>query len=135
MAIQRTIARRIPSGESSRPSTAPQPSRTEKCVLYSKPSYEVTLKRHKSFLCNSKLGVARGSYLLCNYLLLTDQPLPEDCLFKHSDTFEKLVHKVRVRNEARVLRNITPLVVPSVETLAFHGATELQYLTEGVNEA
>jgi hypothetical protein len=41
---------------------------------------------------------------------------------------------VEERNEARVLRDITPLIVPSAELLATYGWTELDCLIESLNE-
>jgi hypothetical protein len=38
------------------------------------------------------------------------------------------------RNEARVVQDITRLIVPSAETLATYGATHLDHLIESVNE-
>jgi hypothetical protein len=41
---------------------------------------------------------------------------------------------VRSRNEARVVRDISPLIAPSAEALAMRGAKHLQILIESVNE-
>ncbi len=48
--------------------------------------------------------------------------------------FEKTCRKIEDRTEARVIQDIAQLIVPSAETLATYGATNLDYLIEGVNE-
>jgi hypothetical protein len=41
---------------------------------------------------------------------------------------------VRNKNEARVIRNISLLIVPSIEILAIYGAKHLKILIESVNK-
>ena len=42
--------------------------------------------------------------------------------------------KIQDRNEARIIQDIARLILPSAETLATYGATNLNHLIEGVDE-
>ncbi|CZR52123.1 uncharacterized protein PAC_02000 [Phialocephala subalpina] len=64
---------------------------------------------------------------------LRPRTVPQDSLFR-DDVFDKACRKIQDRNEARVVQDITRLIVPSAETLATYGATHLDPLIESVNE-
>ena len=81
----------------------------------------------------SDLGITDASKSLCRRLLESEQDVPKDSLFR-DDLFEKTCRKIQDRNEARVIQDISRLIVPSAETLATYGATDLDHLIEGVNE-
>ncbi|KAL2054238.1 hypothetical protein ABVK25_005379 [Lepraria finkii] len=81
----------------------------------------------------SDLGITKGSKDLYEGLLDLKQSVPKDLLF-HDDLFEKTCRKIEDRNEARVIRSITPYIIPSAEDLETLGATYLEYLIEGINE-
>ncbi|ELR03485.1 hypothetical protein VC83_00157 [Pseudogymnoascus destructans] len=81
----------------------------------------------------SKLGVTDNNKNYCQTLLEAEQSFPVDSLF-HDDLFEETCEMVRNKNEARVVRDISPLIVPSAETLAIRGAKNLKDLIESVNE-
>jgi hypothetical protein len=49
--------------------------------------------------------------------LQTGQPVSEDSLF-HDGLFEEVCEILRNKNEARVVRDISPLITPSAETIA-----------------
>ena len=70
---------------------------------------------------------------LCKTLLERDQTVPQDSLFR-DDLFKKTCEKVRNRNEAIVVQDVTRLIVPSAENLAIYGAKHLNHLYETVNE-
>lgn len=61
-------------------------------------------------------------------------PTPDTTLFADS-WFEKTCHSVASKNEARVVRDILPLIVPPAEILAIYGATHLDKLVEGVKQS
>ena len=82
----------------------------------------------------SDLGITKRSQDLYQRLLELKQSVPKDSLFR-DDLFEKTCRKIEDRNEARVIRSITPYIVPSVEDFETLGATHLKHLIEGVNEA
>ena len=81
----------------------------------------------------SDLGITDASKSLCRTLLEREPEVPQDSLFR-DDLFHKTCQKVRDRNEAMVVQDITRLIAPSAETLAIYGATDLQHLTESVSE-
>ena len=79
------------------------------------------------------LGITDTSRTWCKTLLNSEQAVPIESLFR-DDIFEKTCVKIQDRNEARVIQDISRLIVPSAETLATYGATNLDYLIEGANE-
>ena len=82
----------------------------------------------------SDSGVTSKSKDWCTTLLNSAQTIPEVSLF-YDDIFEKTCEKLSERNEARVIQDISRLIVPSTETLATYGARNLEHLIENVNEA
>ena len=81
----------------------------------------------------SDLRITDTSRIWCKKLLDAEQTLPTDSLFR-DDIFETTCRNVQHRNEARVIQDISRLIVPSAETLATYGATNLNHLIESVNE-
>ncbi|KAI9799450.1 MAG: hypothetical protein M1825_004550 [Sarcosagium campestre] len=71
---------------------------------------------------------------LCQTLLNREQTVPQDSLF-NDDIFKRICDRVENRNEARVMRDLTPLLVPSAEILHVQGAVQLKQLVENVNES
>jgi hypothetical protein len=51
-----------------------------------------------------------------------------------ANLFKKTISKIQDRNEARVIQDITRLIVPAAETLSTYDAKRLDHLIEGVNE-
>lgn len=84
-------------------------------------------------MSKSRLGLTEASQTMCKTLLGSEQTVPKDSLFGE-DLFGTTCDKVQDRNEARVIRSITPHIVPSAEDLETYGATHLEHLIEGVNE-
>ena len=78
-------------------------------------------------------GVTIESKTLCRTLLGTKQKVPEDSMF-HDKFFNDTCEMIRNRNEAKVIQDITRLIVPSAQSLAIRGAKHLKCLTESVNE-
>ncbi|CAN8103113.1 unnamed protein product [Discula destructiva] len=81
----------------------------------------------------SPAGITNASKDLCNTLLHQQQDTPENSLFRN-DIFEASSNKIRVRNEARVIQDISRLLIPSAETLTTYGASNLKMVVESVNE-
>ncbi len=71
---------------------------------------------------------------LCAKLLDGQQAVPIDSLFR-DDVFEMTCSMIQNENEARVIKDITWLIVASVENLAAFGATHLHILVEKVNSS
>jgi len=107
--------------------------REEKSAPYRDARYRKILETKGSFMDKSKLDLADKSKILCRTLLENDQTVPQDSLFR-DDIFESTCRRVEDRNEARVLRDITPLVVPPAEILAIYGDARLDCLVESINE-
>jgi hypothetical protein len=78
-------------------------------------------------------GITSKSKALCQTILDSEQIPPAETLFR-DDVFDKTCRKLHYRNEARVIQDITRLIVPFAETLATCGATHLENLIENVNE-
>ncbi|KAL9124693.1 MAG: hypothetical protein Q9217_006003, partial [Psora testacea] len=69
---------------------------------------------------------------LCVTLLGGEYELAGHSLFKE-EFFWMTLERVRNNNEARVMRDITPSIVPSAELLYIRGASNLQHLGEEMN--
>ncbi|KAK9258595.1 hypothetical protein V1519DRAFT_316952 [Lipomyces tetrasporus] len=110
-----------------------QKPREEKSAPYRDPRYETLLETKGSFMVKSNLDITSASKTFARTFFETIQAVPEDSLFR-DDVFESTCQKVHNRNEARVIQDITRLIVPSAESLATFGAKHLDILIESVNE-
>lgn len=141
--MERLLARKKSSSSLSRKrsrsrsvtSTTPsdQKPREEKNAPYHDPRYTTLLATKGSFMDKSKLGITETSKTLVRTLLETAQENPIDSLFS-DDVFDATCRKVADRNEARIIRDITPLIVPPAENFATYGVSELDCLIESINE-
>lgn len=107
--------------------------RAVKSAPYQDPRYKTILATKGSFMGKSELGITDTSKSLCRTIFKKEQTVPQDSLFR-DDLFDKTCEKIQDRNEARVVQDITRLIVPSAETLATFGAKHLEILAESVNE-
>lgn len=121
------------SGSATSITPSDQRPREEKGAPYKNPCYEIVLEAKGSFMTKSDLDITDASKIPCRTLLEAPQLTPEDSLFR-DDIFEATCNKIHNRNEARVIRDITRLIVPSAETLATFGARHLDHLVESGNE-
>ncbi|KAI0388275.1 hypothetical protein F5Y17DRAFT_453438 [Xylariaceae sp. FL0594] len=121
------------SNSASSQTPSDQKPREEKSAPYRDPRYKTLLATKGSFMDKSDLGITEASKKTCYALLSTEQAILNESLFR-DDRFEQTCRMVEDRNEARVIRDITPLIVPSAEVLATYGATGLKCLIESVNE-
>lgn len=64
-----------------------------------------------------KLGIMKGSNEGYQALLNIEQPVPKDSLFRN-DLFKSTCRKIQDRNKAKVIQDITRLIVSFVEALA-----------------
>ncbi len=78
-------------------------------------------------------GTTNESKRLCQQLLDTQQTILQDTMFS-DDHFEDTCEAMRNKNEARVIRDISLLLVPSAEVLAIRGNEHCRLLIESVNE-
>ncbi|KAF4449540.1 hypothetical protein F53441_7199 [Fusarium austroafricanum] len=129
-------AKKKPSRSDNKRAASPisvQTSSETKSASYEKDAYEDRLNEKGSFMKDAESGIAPESDAVISDLLSSDQIVPQNTLFQ-DHIFEKTYEMVRSRNEVRVTRDITPLIVPSAETLAIHGADNLECLIESTNE-
>jgi hypothetical protein len=119
--------------EASSAGSSDQKPRDVKSAPYQDARYETILATKGSFIGKSELGAIATSKSLCRTLLETEQTFPNDSLFRDY-LFEETCEMVQNKNEARVVRDISLLIVPSVEILAIRGAKRLKILIESVNE-
>lgn len=119
--------------DSSLNSSGDQKTRDNKSSPYRDVRYITLLEGKGSYMSKSKEGPTEASQNMCKTLLGSEQTVPEGSLFG-GDLFGATCDKVQDRNEARVIRSITPHIVPSAEDLETYGATHLEHLIEGVNE-
>ncbi len=78
-------------------------------------------------------GITDASRALCKSLFEAEQPLPPDSLFR-DDRFENTCERLRNENEAKVVRDISPLLVPSVEVRCAYGKKHLESMVDHVNQ-
>lgn len=107
--------------------------REAKSAPYRQPGYVTLLESKGSFLRESALGINDTSKQLCQTLLKPISSVPHESWFRQ-DIFTKTMEKVQDRNEARVIKNITPLIAPSAEDLATLDDSRFDILIENVNE-
>ena len=110
-----------------------QNKRESKSAPYRNTRYTTLLAAKGSYMRKSDLGITQTSKTWCTSLLNSVQTFPDVSLFR-DDIFEKTCEKISERNEARVIQDITRLIVPSAETLATYGARHLHHLIENINE-
>ncbi|KAF2258002.1 hypothetical protein CC78DRAFT_505403 [Lojkania enalia] len=130
-----SLRRKRSEGSLGASSTTPsdQKPREEKSAPYRDTRYETLLATKGSFMDTSEQGIVDASKAQCRELLEKRQAVPQESLFR-DDLFESTCRKIRSRNETRVIRDISLLIVPSAETLATYGAKELEILIESTNE-
>lgn len=128
-----TSLRRKTSG-SSLTGPSDQTQREGKSVLYSNSRYPMLLEAKGSYMYEFDIDdIPKIVKDLCRTLLDTNQTVPRDSLF-HDDSFGKVCQKIKDRNEAMIIQDITRLIVPSAQNLAICGAPHLKHLVESVNE-
>lgn len=111
-----------------------QRPREEKIAPYKNPSYRILLETQgDSYMSEYKLGIPDTSERLCQMLLKRKQPTPEDTIFR-DDIFISTCDRVSGKNEARIFKDLTPLLIPYAEPLATLGAKHLDIVVESVNE-
>ncbi len=128
------IALRRKQSDSSLNGSSDQKNRESKSAPYRNTRYTTLLEGKGSYMCEfDDDNIPKDMEDLCQMLLKKEQIVPQDSLFR-KDIFKKTCRKIEDRNEARVIQDISRLIVPSAETLATYGATHLDHLIEGVNE-
>ena len=116
-------------------SSTPSDLQAEKSAPYKNPSYETVLEREaSSYMDKYKPGVTEASVRLCQILLDSKQIIPKDTIFR-DDIFDDTCERLRGKNEARIFKDYTPLIVPWAEAHASLSANrDLDIAIESVNE-
>lgn len=127
-----SLSRKRSNSETSSTPSDERP-REEKSAPYRDPRYETLLSTKDTFMARSDLDIASASKTLCRDLLELPQVYPNESLFR-DDIFDSTCQMIHNRNEARVIQDISRLIVPSAEGLATFGAKHLGILLECVNE-
>ncbi|GAP91804.1 putative unnamed protein product [Rosellinia necatrix] len=139
-AVERRLARKKYSFDLSRERSSSaismtpsdQRPREEKSAPYRDWRYPLLLQTKGSYMDISELGILDTSKRLVQDLLSGEQSVPNETLFD-DDIFENVCRNLADRNEARIIRDISRLIVPSAESLALR-AKDLRHLTESVDE-
>ncbi|KAI4172145.1 MAG: hypothetical protein LQ346_008653, partial [Caloplaca aetnensis] len=102
---------------------------------YRHPNYEFIMEKEGgSFLRDHVQGITQESEAFCQSLLDTQQAIPGDTIFR-DDVFAKSCAQLQGKNEARIFKDCTPLIVPGAETHALlKGDPTLDVAIESVNE-
>lgn len=112
-----------------------QRPREEKSAPYKNPSYRTLLETQgNSYMSEYELGITDTSERLCQMLLEKKQPAPKDTIFRDDNAFRTTCNKLQGKNEARIFKDLTPLIIPFAENLATLGANHLDIVVESVNE-
>lgn len=109
-----------------------QQPREQKSAPYKHPWYEGQLSERGSFMSEYKGGISAESKELCQKLLKLPQSPPKDTLFEDG-LFKDTLEAIKGRNETRVIRDISQLIVPPAEILAIRGTEHLKILRESTN--
>ncbi|KAK0890678.1 hypothetical protein LTR57_025045 [Friedmanniomyces endolithicus] len=110
-----------------------QQPREVKSAPYKDQRYETLLETRGSFMGKHEVGVGDVSKSFTRRLLDMEQILPENSLFR-DDLFDRACQNLQNKNEAKIVQDISRLIVPSVEQFALFGAKDLDILVESVNE-
>lgn len=110
-----------------------QQPRENKSSVYMTAAYDTILATKGSYMSRTSLKITDTSKNICRSLLDTAQTVPQDTLFR-DDLFDETCNSVEGRNEAMVVRHISPLICPSPLALRIYDVKNLECLTESVNE-
>ncbi|KAK3311413.1 uncharacterized protein B0T15DRAFT_74625 [Chaetomium strumarium] len=109
-----------------------QRTREEKNAPYRNSRYPLLLQTKGSYMSISELGVTDTSKQLIRDLLSGEHSVPKETLFD-DDIFVEACCNVETKNEARIIQDISRLIVPSAESLALR-CKKYKHLIESVNE-
>lgn len=96
--------------------------------------YEQRVLKPAGIIMDQQLGEAAISdncKQLCTILVDAKYELPKNSVFE-GNLFWKVLNAVRNRNEPRVVRDISPWLIPSAELLFMRGLSKLENLAEEI---
>ncbi|MCJ1433700.1 hypothetical protein MMC27_003064 [Xylographa pallens] len=121
------------NSESSTQTPSDQLPREAKSAPHKNSNYSRIFETKGSYMIKWVLGITDESNAFNRTLLVSKQTIPQDSLFR-DDLFDDTCQSVQDRNEAMVVRDISPLICPSAQVLRIYGSLHLKCLTETVNE-
>lgn len=83
---------------------------------------------------DDEVATTNESKALCQTLFNTDQTVPHDSLF-NNDLFRRIYQRVRNKNQAKVIRDLSLLLASSAEILYLRGATHFELLIVTIDES
>lgn len=125
--------KRSDTGSDAPSAMTPSDQKLQKSDAYQHACYETLLATKDSFMSRYGLGITNESKRMCQQLLDAPQPIPENTVFADHH-FEETCEAIRGKNEARVVRDISLLIVPSAEASAIRKNLPCRLLIESVNE-
>jgi hypothetical protein len=127
---QRSGRGSVNSATSTTPSD--QKPREEKSAPYRDARYPLLLQTKGSYMDISELGITDVSEHFVRDLLRGEQPAPKETLFD-DDIFVDACRHLENKNKARIIQDISRLIVPSAESIALRNKN-YKHLVESVNE-
>ncbi|KAK3334542.1 hypothetical protein B0H65DRAFT_436873 [Neurospora tetraspora] len=127
-----SLGRKRSNSALSSPTTLTTPSEV-KSAQYRDSRFQPLLETKGVFMDKSEDGITVESKTCYMALLTSEQTIPTESLFR-DELFEETCRNAANRNEARVVRDILPLIVPPAEILAANGSAGLKCLVESINE-
>ena len=91
-------------------------NREAKSTSYQNTRYAILLASKESYMEKSVSGITDTSRTWCKTLLNSEETVPIESLFR-DDIFEKTCLQIQDRNEARVIRDISCLIIPVTAAL------------------
>ncbi|RMZ88328.1 hypothetical protein DV736_g4437, partial [Chaetothyriales sp. CBS 134916] len=115
-------------GEQSSNTPSDQKSREAKSAPYRDARYKTLIATKGSFMGKDPLGINEACKSICRKLLESHQSVPEDTMFR-DDLFDETCEAFRNKNEARVIRDISLLIILSAESLPDYAYLYFPFLT------
>lgn len=114
------------------PSTAAD-SEDEGEMDKSKRELEKSLRKFGSFMNECQGGIADDSQTMCAQLLSIPQPVPKEGFFQ-PEGLEQFEELLKMKSEAIVQRDMTPLIIPSLCYLIMGGAEHFSRMAEAMSD-
>jgi hypothetical protein len=110
-----------------------QKPREKKNISYKHARYELLLKIKNIFMDEPDSGITDKSKETYQILLNADQMILKNSLFR-DDLFKSICRKIHNKNEIKVIRDISLLIVSFAETLITYNINYFEILIESINE-
>lgn len=115
--IERSLLQRDVEYDLSNSNLSHSESHSTQSAKYAGPDFPQLMRYEGSCMYEDKEGLSREGITFCKQLFERYQPVPSGTIFDN-DVFDIACKKLMFANAARVLKDITPLVVPGIENHA-----------------